>query len=283
MSKITSFFTTLILIISYIFGAGSNTVSDGYRLVRKEKMNSVTSMYTAQGLCCDGEFFYGSGALTAINFTGLAKFDLGMKCVKKVKNAVPKEFYEKYGSNHIGGIDCAGGKIYASVEGKIKGQGYVYNFILLYDCETLEYTGTYYDLTSDYLTDGIAWCAIDRDAGLLYTSKFKDVTEILRYDLETMEFLGTFPLQEEVTRIQGGSVYEGILYLSYDASDSCEEQILRIDPADGSVSVEFTRYLPNYDNEAEDICVYPLPDGTLFHTVDYDKLVNANFMHYAKT
>lgn len=280
MVKIASFFSTMLLIFSYLFGFGSNTVSEGFELVRSEKLPATDSMFSGQGLCYDEEYFYTSGSLTFINFTGLAKFDENMKCIKKQANAVPKEFYEKYGSNHIGGIDCANGYIYAPVEGNIDGEGYLYNFILLYDCETLEYTGTYYDLTSEYLTDGIPWCAIDRENGYLYTSKFDDVTEILQYDLETMNFVKAIPLDEELDRLQGGSVYDGILYLSYDVSDSTTEQVLAVDLADGSVSVEFTRSLPNYDNEAEDICVYPLADGTLFHLVDYDKLINTNINHY---
>ena len=280
MEKITSFFTTIALILSYLLGFGTSTVSNGYELVRSEKLDSISSMCAGQGLCYDGEYFYTSGSLTAVNFTGLAKFDENMKCLDKKTAAVPTEFYEKYGSNHIGGIDCANGYIYAPVEGKIDGQGYLYNFILLYDCETLEYTGKYYDLTSEYLTDGIPWCAVDRESGYLYTSKFDGVKEILKYDLETMDFIGTIRLQQELNRLQGGSVYDGILYLSYDVSDSTEEQVLSVNPVDGSVKVEFTRQLPNYDNEAEDICVYPLEDGTLFHLQDYDKLINTNINHY---
>ena len=89
MEKIASFFTTVALIFSYLFGFGTSTVSEGYELVRNEKLNAVTSMFTAQGLCYDGEYFYGSGALTGINFTGLAKFDENMKCIEKKANAVP--------------------------------------------------------------------------------------------------------------------------------------------------------------------------------------------------
>lgn len=59
-------------------------------------------------------------------------------------------------------------------------------------------------------------------------------------------------------------------------------QVYAVDLADGSVTVEFTRSLPNYDNEAEDICVYPMPDGTLFHSIDYDMLINTNINHYKK-
>ena len=50
---------------------------------------------------------------------------------------------------------------------------------VLYDCKTLKYTGIYYDMSSEYLTDGIPWCAIDRENGYLYTSQFHNVGEIL--------------------------------------------------------------------------------------------------------
>ena len=283
MEKITAFFTSLALIFGYILGFGTVGVSDSHTLVKKQKLSPVVSMYSAQGLCCDGEYFYTSGSMTAVNFTGLAKFDLGMNCKKMKSGRVPAEFHDKYGSNHIGGIDCADGFIYAPVEGDIDGEGYLYNFILLYDCETLEYTGTYYDMTSEYLDDGIPWCAVDRENGFLYTSKFNPVDEILQYDLKTMTFIKAISLSEQIHRIQGGSVYDGILYLSYDCKDPpTEEVIYAVNPESGEVKTEFVRTLPNYDNEAEDVCVYPLPDGSLFHTVDYDKLICANIMHFAK-
>lgn len=282
MEKIISFFTSLSLIISYILGFGSITTDGDYQLVRKEKLNSAVSICSAQGLCCDGEYFYASGALSAINITGLAKYDLDMKCVKMKLNAVPAEFTKKYGSNHIGGIDCANGYIYASVEGKLEGD-YKYNFILLYDCDTLEYTGKYYDLTSEHLTDGIPWCAIDKEGGFLYTSKYNNAGEILQYSIEDMSLVKCIPLKQEVSRIQGGSFYNGTLYLSYDVAHSTDEQILAVNLNDGSVTAEITRHLPNYDNEAEDICFCPLNDGTLVHTLDYDKLLNVNVMHYKST
>lgn len=62
-----------------------------------------------------------------MNFTGLSKFDNEMNCLKVRTNAVPKEFTEKYGSNHIGGIDCANGYICAPVEVKVDGK-HLYNF-----------------------------------------------------------------------------------------------------------------------------------------------------------
>lgn len=280
MQNIISFFTTLSLIFTYIFGLGTVSVSDGYELVKNQKLSPFVSMFSAQGICCDGEYFYCSGAMTAINFTGLAKYDLDMNCIMHKSGRVPDEFREKYGSDHIGGIDCANGFIYAPVEG----DKYEYNFILLYDCETLEFTGTYFNMTNDHLSDGIPWCAVDRENGYLYTSTFNPVDEILQYDLETMEFIQAIPLSEQIHRIQGGSVYEGELYLSYDCKDpGTTETIYRVNPENGEVATELVREVPNYDNEAEDVCVYPLPDGSFIHIVDYDKLICANVMHFAKS
>lgn len=91
----------------------------------------------------------------------------------------------------------------------------------------------YYDMSSEYLADGIPWCAIDRENGYLYTSQFHNVGEILQYDLETMTFLRAIPLEEKLDRIQGGSVYNGMLYLSYDAANSTQEQIIAVDPNTG--------------------------------------------------
>lgn len=280
MKKIAAFFASVWLAIVYLAGFGTIGVSDGYELIAKQRLDPAVAMFSAQGICCDGEHFYCSGALTGVGFTGLAKYDLNMKCKRLKSGAVPKEFTKKYGSDHIGGIDCAGGYIYAPVEG----EGDLYNFILLYDCETLEYTGKYYEMTCERLTDGIPWCAVDREGGFLYTSAFDPVEEILQYDLDTMEFIKAIPLETEVRRIQGGSVWDGALYLSYDCIDpGTRETIYRVDPADGSVEVELVRELPNYDNEAEDVCVYPLPDGSFIHTVDYDKLIFANVMHFGKS
>ncbi len=282
MNKVISFFTTLSLIAVYLLGFGSVDVTGEWELVSQKKLSPVISLFASQGLCCDGEYFYASSSLTGINHSGLAKFDLDMRCKKVRAGRVPAEFREKYGSNHIGGIDCANGYIYAPVEGDIEGEGYLYNFILLYDCETLDYTGIYYDLTSEYLTDGIPWCAVDRENGYLYTSMYDPVDEILQYDLETMELINVITLSEQIHRIQGGSVYEGTLWLSNDFKEAgTPEAVYSVNPADGSVKTEFVRLMPNYDNEAEDICVCPLPDGTLIHTMDYDKLICTNILHFA--
>lgn len=277
ITKIGSFFTTLALIFSYLFGFAGTSVSEGYELNSEDKLIIADALYAGQGLCFDGEYYYTSGSITALNLTMLAKWDKNFHKVKSRGSAVPKELHEKYGSNHIGGIDCANGYIYAPVED----DDYNYNFVLLFDCDTLEYTGKCYELTCDKLTDGIPWCAVDAENGYFYTSQFDHVTEILRYKLDTMEYIDSVALDTELFRIQGGSVYNGKLYLSYDVSHSVNEQVIAVDLATGKVVTEMERYLNSYDNEAEDILVYPMADGSLIHCQDYDKLLGVNIRHYA--
>lgn len=78
MSKILSFLMSAVMIFSYLLGFGSIKTDGDYTVVRTDKLNSVLSLYAAQGICYDGENFYCSGAITAVNFTGLSKFDKEM-------------------------------------------------------------------------------------------------------------------------------------------------------------------------------------------------------------
>lgn len=276
MAKVTSFFTSLAMVLVYLLGMGNVSNSAGYELVKQDKVIMLDALNCGQGMCTDGEYLYSSSAITALNLTIIAKWDMNMSKLSSNVFAVPHELTKKYGSNHIGGIDCFDGYIYAPVED----DDYKYNFILLYDCDTLEFTGTYFDMTCDMLTDGIPWCAVDGENGYLYTSKYSDVTEILQYNLSDMSFNQAIQLDRTVTRIQGGSVYDGKLYLSSDVSHSVDEQVFTVNINNGHVDVELERYLCNYDNEAEDIFVYPFEDGSLIHVIDYDKLLGVNIMHY---
>ena len=88
MTKIASFFATVALIFTYLFGLGVNIASEGYELTENIKLPATVSMFSGQGLCYDEEYFYSSGSLTFMNFTGLAKFDENMKCIKKKSKAV---------------------------------------------------------------------------------------------------------------------------------------------------------------------------------------------------
>ena len=115
----------------------------------------------------------------ALYLGALSKIDMntGEILLRKI-NAIPEEFVKK-GYDHIGDISWHNGLIYAPVEDLQEEQP----LVLLYDAETLEYTGTYFELDNTYLPDGIPWCTVDADNGYLYASPFKNVTCIVAFNL----------------------------------------------------------------------------------------------------
>ena len=96
-----------------------------------------------------------------------------------------------------------------------------------------------------------------------------------------MSPVGELKLSDKISRIQGGEIYDGKLYLSYDVSHSTEEKVLCVDLGTGELSEIFTPLMTGYDNEAEDMTVYPFADGSFFHILNYDKLLGLNIMHYS--
>ena len=137
-----------------------------------------------------------------------------------------------------------------------------------------------YEMPNEYLPDGIPWCAVDAENGYLYCSPFNEVNYIVACDLETMEFSHIIELSEEIYRIQGGEVYEGVLYLSND-DESNDDKVLMVDISTGEVSELCTRSLPAMaGNEAEGLTIYPMEDGSLFHILDYDKTIGVYVRHY---
>ena len=92
---------------------------------------------TSQGVTNDGEYFYFSGKKNL----GKADIETG-EIFLITTNAIPDEL-EDMGYDHIGGLSCHDGIVYAAVE---DGPDYERSCIVLYDAETLKYTGKYYPL-----------------------------------------------------------------------------------------------------------------------------------------
>ncbi len=277
IQAILSLFMSICMLLTGFLDQGTPKHSVNVELVKEEKLVFTDAMYAGQGITTDGEYFYTSGSMTALGVAGLAKWDAEtMECVLTNADAIPADYKEFYGCDHIGGISYYDGKIYAAVENEAED----FPLVMTYDCETLELIDIFV-IEPDNLPDGIPWCAVDSENGLLYCSPFHDVEYILAFDLDTMEFSHFINLSKMVTRIQGGEVYNGILYLSYDAENSNTDQILTVDVATGEVEKLCSRTVPSMaGNEAEGVTVYPMADGSLIHVLDYDKTVGVYVRHY---
>ena len=277
---IDAFLSILISICMLFTGfmdSGDATSTPEVELVSEDKLVFLDAFASGQGVTTDGKYFYTSGSLTAFGMTSITKWDAEtMEMLVQNDAPIPSEYVNDYGSDHVGGISYYDGKIYAAVENKAEDMP----LVITYDARSLKLIDVY-ELPADNLPDGIPWCCVDGANGYLYCSQFNEVNEILAFDLETMEFSHVIPLSEQIVRIQGGEVYDGVLYLSSDTAHSNDDVILTVDIETGIVEELCTRSLPSAaGNEAEGVTVYPMADGTFIHVLDYDKTVGVYLRHY---
>ena len=278
--KIWSFLTLPLLVLTLLTSPVAKTTETA-ELISKDTFVLEKALLTGQGIATDGEYYYTSGSIAAVNFTALAKFTFDdMELVDTHINPLPDKCTDR-DDDHIGGISVYNGKIYASVEDSDE---YLSPCIVVFDCETLEATGEIYDLPNNIYDDGVPWCAVDGDTGLLYTSKWNDINSIYVYDTtDSMSFVKEIPLSETIHRIQGGEFYNGTLYLSNDIEDNGNyKNILSIDIKTGKVDIAAIRDVGGNNVEAEGITFYPAEDGSVMHVLDYNKIVGV-FVHHYKT
>ena len=249
---------------------------DIYPYDSNSKVVGLESLERAQGVTTDGEYWYFSGktTLVKIGFDNQTVYAYNYK-------ALDGELSENYNSKHIGGISYYNGYIYASLEDSKQWQ---HPIIALYDAETLEYTGICHEVSSEILTRGIPWVAVDAENGFIYASHSKTVEEIHCFDLDTFEYVKSFAVSDPMDAIQGGEVYKGKLYVG---TNDSTRAVYTIDVKSGKVEKLFDRimYQPklidNFGGEGEDLTVYPMEDGTLIHALDIGALfIDSNLRHY---
>jgi len=264
---------SIVLLLSVI--SGPATTSSHVELIKTDRFCLEKALYFSQGVTTDGNFFYSSGSIGKSGICGLAKLSLdGCEDMIVKLNAIPKSYQEDYGCDHIGGISYYDGKIYAAIENSTESDP----AIMVYDADTLDFIKAYQIPLED---NHMPWCAVDADRGYVYFSTFNDVNTVLALNIEDMTYSHELSLTQTLYRVQGGDVYDGKRYLSTDDPDSATEAVYSVDVLSGETVLEFERTVSRIDNEAEDMTVYPLADGSLFHVLDYDKIIGVNLRHYA--
>lgn len=278
LSQVWGIITIIAMILTTVLGIGPVTTEPtSIELVKTDRLLLEKAMYSGQGITTDGEYYYTSGTITAMDITGLAKWNAeDFSLVDSRLGVIPNEYKENYEFNHVGGISYYDGLIYAAVENKKRDR----TLVVTYDCETLDAVSVN-EVKDEYLTDGIPWCAVDGDNGYVYCSPFRNVEKIVAFDIDTMEFSHYIELSEAVTRIQGGEVYDGKIYLSSDNGENTDT-VYCVDVENGETQTVCERTVPGLaGNEAEGMTVFPMSDGSLMHILDYDKAVGIYIRHYA--
>lgn len=237
----------------------------------------LETLTRSQGVTTDGEswIFSGDGKLTKVSLDGETVTASNKKAL---------EPFKEYGSDHIGGISYYNGKVYASVE---DGDSFSYPIVAVYDGESLEFTGKYKVISTDILFRGCPWVCCDGDRGVFYVGNSRNCTEIYAFDLETMEYVKTIPLESEIFKIQGAEMYDGFMIAG---TNDSTRAVYKLNVESGRYEKMFDRimYVPklidNFGGEGEDITVLPMEDGTLFHALDIGALfIDSNLRHYKPT
>ncbi len=270
---------TLPLLVLTLITSPVASSTETAELVSKNTFVFEKALIMGQGITTDGEYYYTSGSIAAVDLTALAKFTFDdMELVDTNINPLPDKCTDRK-DDHIGGISYYNGKIYASVEDSDE---YLSPCIVVFDCETLECTGEIYDLPADVYDDGVPWCAVDGDTGYLYASKWNDINTIYAYDInDSMKLVKEISLSQTIHRIQGGEFYNGKLYLSNDIEDNGNfKNILGVDVNSGAVEIAALRDVGGDNVEAEGLTFFPGDDGSVMHVLDYNKVIGIFVHHY---
>lgn len=277
------YFITLPLLIFTLLTTPAAVSTDSAELVSTDTFVFDQAFLMGQGITTDGEYYYTSGSLAAVNITALGKYTVdGMELVSSKINPLPS-VCEKRGNNHIGGISYYNGRIYAPVEGGDE----VYACIVVFDAETLEPTGEVYDLPNEIYPDGVPWCAVDGNTGYLYASMWDDAKVIHVYDVNNeMKHVRDIELTGFgiIDRIQGGEFLDGTLYLSHDVKHKGNiKNIMSVDVETGEVKLVAERDVGSENVEAEGMTFTKDEDGYKLHVLDYNKAIGVFVHHYDVT
>ena len=274
--KIRQYIIYPLLLLTILFTPDAVS-TDSAKLIDTDTFIMDNASVMGQGITTDGEYYYTSGTLTAVDFTAIAKYTVdGMEFVDKNINPLP-DVCKKRGNNHIGGISYYDGKIYASGEG----DDGVPACIVTFDTETLDALEVY-DLSFEQFPDGVPWCAVDGNTGYLYASKWKDTKTIYVYDVNNdMAFVKALTLDKAIKRIQGGEFLNGTLYLSKDSHDKGKiREILSVNVETGAVEVVAERNIGSEKFEAEGMTFTEDENGAVLHVLDYNKTIGIFVHHY---
>ncbi len=275
-TKIRDIFISVIMAILFIVSPDALSTETAV-LTGTDTFIMENALIMGQGITTDGDYYYTSGTITAIDVTAIAKLDADtFETVKRNINPLPS-VCRKRGNNHIGGISYYNGKIYAPVEGGEE----VPACIVVFDAETLV-AEKVYDLPAKDFPDGVPWCAVDKETGYLYASMWSQTKKIHVYDVNSeMSQVKVLDLSSPVKRIQGGEFLNGTLYLSQDTKDKGSiRDILSVNVLTGEVTVAAERNIGSANYEAEGMTFTEGENGPVLHVLDYNKNIGIFLHHY---
>ena len=247
---------------------------DGFSYLAPSEVAKIPATLKNEGIAFDGatpvfSWRYGLQRTDPVSYQPTLAYPLDFPTDIQALFAT---FGDRPDYGHIGDIDIANGKLYASIEDEDNDQ--LQDFVAVYDAKTLQYTGVKYPMPIALHTDGVPWVAVDPKLNVAYTVTWSGTPagSLNVFDLTSFKLLRTVPLQMSFDgrRVQGAKVYDGMLYASGDshdqgsdpatASTTNHKYIYKVDPVSGSVITVYN-YNEPHRSEAEGLAFDP--NGTM--------------------
>ncbi|MBQ6268037.1 MAG: hypothetical protein IJK64_09760 [Clostridia bacterium] len=226
-----------------------------------------------QGITTDGRYFYGTGCIKPLVYNALVRIDMQSGDVLESRDlCLPYEMIKR-GYSHLGDGAYHDGKLYIACETNT----FTDPAVMVYDAESFEFL-EYHVLPQAGQGNGhFPWLCI-RD-GVIYYTQAREVTEVRMLSLADFSYLGSIPMDREITKIAGGDLLGNTLYLSAD-TDGGKKITYAVDLATGETREAFVRDTGNETTEAEGLVIYEADGKTYFCYVDVVWLCNASIRIY---
>ncbi len=214
-----------------------------------------------QGIATDGTYFYGTGCIKYLDYNAVAKIGAESGEIVQCRDlCLPAEVVAK-GYSHLG--DCAfyDGKIYAACEAFF----FRDPAVMVFDAGSLDFL-EYHVLPAEGQGNGhFPWLCV-KD-GTVYYTQARDVDEIRMLDLSDFSYKGSLKTDKVITRITGGDIFGGVLYLSSNTPGR-EKITYSVDLETGETKEAFTRDTGSAATEAEGLSISQKDGAVYFHYLD---------------
>ena len=196
-----------------------------------------------------------------MNYNAIVKIDAETGEIVKINDMCLPADVVKMGYAHLGDCSYHDGKIYAAC----KAFFFKDPAIMVFDAETLGFI-EYHVLPNEGRGNGhIPWVCVND--GTVYYTQAREVDEVRTLRLEDFTFSGSVRMDKTVTKITGGDVLDGKLYLSSNSGAS-EKITYAVDLETGETTEAFVRDMGNVFTEAEGLSIAESENGTVFHYLD---------------
>jgi len=120
------------------------------------------------------------------------------------------------GLNHLGDGDYFDGKLYVVAETWVSCGDYANQSLLVFDAASLARLEVHNVSAQHNEVSGLAVAPRDGRHGIIYVTSYCDGSQIFEYDLRTFEYLGSFPLSQTLSSLQGVAWHDGRFYVPED-------------------------------------------------------------------